>query len=105
MGTRGYKLIQYRGGLSAEVETDEPYSVSIGSYSEQVSERHPDFSELIRGVCDPLIETLKDIGDDVSEIEMEVNVSLGAEGNVFLSKRRDESHVKITLRLNKEKLS
>lgn len=96
------KLIQLEDGTLVEVEIppDQPRQIS-GGFVKRVNNTFDVIKPLLIRVCHPIADAWEEINQDmnIEEAEVELGLSFGAEGNLYITKTKANANLTVKLKL------
>ncbi|WP_293047985.1 CU044_2847 family protein [Moorena sp. SIO1F2] len=97
------KLIELDDGTLIEVEVPEDQAQQISNrFADKVSTTFDKIKPILVKSCRPITAAWKEINQEmqIDKAEVEINFNFEAEGNVYVSKAKAGSHLKVKLVLN-----
>jgi len=94
------RLIELDDGTLVEVEVAESEAVPIsGGAAEKVASSFDKIEPVLIGVCKPVAQVWKAVGEGlhIDSVQIELGLSFEGEGNVFVSRAKAGANLTVTL--------
>ena len=96
------KLIKLKEGILVEVEVPEEEATKISNrLADKVSSSVDVIKPALISLCTPIVEAWKEINQEIQIEQAEVEIGFGfeAEGNVYVTKAKADTNLKVKLTL------
>ncbi|MBE9258987.1 hypothetical protein IQ228_16975 [Dolichospermum sp. LEGE 00246] len=94
------KLIELEDGILVEVEIPEGQARQIsGSFADRVNTTFDKIKPILIKTCRPVAEAWKELNQDmeIEQAEIEIGFSFEAEGNIYVTKAKTGTNLKVKL--------